>query len=106
MSGKSICLIESTTVAGTHHVACIRVLAESLSVGEPLLLKRDVRNPYDAYSVEVLDRGKRHLGYLSCEYNEIVSRLIDGGRNVMSVVKGVSDVDGWMKIEMAVILND
>lgn len=106
MNRKPVCLIENTAVAGTHHVARIRVLANSLKVGEPLLLKRDSRNPYDPHSVEVLDRSKRHLGYLSCEYNEIVSRLIDGERKVIGLVNAVTDVDGWMKIEMAVMLND
>lgn len=106
MERKPVCIIEKTAVAGTHHIARIRMLAECLKVGEPLLLKRDARNPYDAYSVEVLDRGKRHLGYLSCEYNEIVSRLLDGGRRVFGIVQGVADVDGWTKIEMAVMLND
>lgn len=106
MERKPVCIIERTAVAGTHHIARIRMLAECLKVGEALLLKRDARNPYDAYSVEVLDRGKRHLGYLSCEYNEIVSRLLDGGRRVFGIVQGVADVDGWTKIEMAVMLND
>lgn len=106
MERKPVCIIERTAVAGTHHIARIRMLAECLKIGEPLLLKRDARNPYDAHSVEVLDRGKRHLGYLSCEYNEIVSRLLDGGRKVIGVVRNVSDVDGWTKIEMAVMLND
>ena len=106
MPSKPVCLIESTVVAGTHHVARIRVLASALSTGEPLLLKRDSGNPYDPFSVEVLDRSKRHLGYLTCEYNEIVSRLIDGGRKVIGLVRGVTEVDGWTKIEMAVMLND
>ncbi|MBR5259333.1 MAG: HIRAN domain-containing protein [Eggerthellaceae bacterium] len=106
MPSKPVCLIESTAVAGTHHVARIRVLASGLRAGEPLFLKRDARNPYDPFSVEVFDGSKRHLGYLTCEYNEIVSRLIDGGRKVIGLVKGVSEVDGWVKIDMAVVLND
>ena len=106
MSGKPVCLIERTAVAGTHHVAGIRALAQALKAGEPLSLRRDARNPYDEHSIEVLDRGRRRLGYLSCEYNEIVSRLIDGGRSVHGVVRGVVDFDGWTKIEMAVVLND
>ncbi len=106
MAIKPVCMIESTVVAGTHHVPRIRTLASALEVGEPLLLRRDARNPYDAHSVEVLDRGRRRLGYLSCEYNEIVSRLIDGGRELGGMVKGVSDIEGWTKIDMAVILND
>ena len=106
MERKPVCIIERTAVAGTHHIARIRMLAECLKIGEPLLLKRDARNPYDAHSVEVLDRGKRHLGYLSCEYNEIVSRLIDGGRKVVGLVNCVSEVGGWVKIDMAVMLND
>ena len=105
-SSRPVCLIESTAVAGTHHVARIRTLAQGLEAGEVLALRRDARNPYDAHSVEVLDCANRRLGYLSCEYNEIISRLIDGGRSVCGLVRGVLNVDGWTKIDMAVMLND
>ena len=106
MSSKPVCLIERTAVAGTQHVARIRALAQGLEAGQALTLRRDPRNPYDAHSIEVLDRRLRRLGYLSCEYNEIVSRLIDGGRSVGAVVGGVSELDGWTKIDMAVVLYD
>lgn len=101
-----ICLIESTTVAGTRHVRGVRQRAEALGPGASLLFSRDGANPHDVFAVQVLDERGGFLGYLSCEFNEIVSRLMDGGRSVSGVVRSVGQVGSWTKVEMAVMLND
>lgn len=101
-----ICLVERTTVAGTRHIPQVRALSEGLRSGSALLLRRDRSNPHDVFAVEVLDGRERLLGYLSCEFNEIVSRLIDGGKRVSAVVRSVGQVGCWTKIDMAVMLDD
>lgn len=103
---NGICLIEGTTVAGTRHVPGIRSLAEGLRAGARLTLRRDASNPHDRYAVRVSDAQGRLLGYVSCEFNEIVSRLIDGGKAVGGVVRSVGQVGSWTKVEMAVVLYD
>lgn len=104
--GAGVCFIERTAVAGTAHVPGIRHLAERLVRGESLVLTRDAKNRHDVFAVAVHDVRGNTLGYLSCEYNEIVSRLLAGGKHVSGLVRSVSQVGRWMKIEMAVVLND
>lgn len=103
---EKICLIETTTVAGTRHVRDVRQRAEALGPGASLLFSRDGANPHDVFAVQVLDERGGFLGYLSCEFNEIVSRLMDGGRSVSGIVRSVGQVGSWTKVEMAVMLND
>lgn len=103
---KRVCLVESTTVAGTRHVLGVRSRAEALGRGDPLLLIRDAENPHDPSAVQVLDGRGGFLGYLSCEFNEIVSRLMDGGRSVSGVFRSAGQVGSWTKIDMAVMLDD
>lgn len=103
---RRVCLVESTTVAGTRHVFGVRPRAEALGRGDELLFIRDAGNPHDPYAVQVLDSRGGFLGYLSCEFNEIASRLMDGGRSVSGVLRSVGQVGSWTKIEMAVVLDD
>lgn len=105
-SNAGICLIESTVVAGTRHVPRIKAIAEDLRIGSHLRFERDCLNPRDEYAVKILTRQGLMLGYLSCEFNEIVSRLLGGGKRLHAVVSSVGSVGSWTKIEMAVILDD
>lgn len=103
---RPLCLIEGTTVAGTRHVAGIRDIAEGYEPGERFVLRRDLDNMYDEWAVKVFDRNNVRIGYVSCECNEIVARLIDGGRRVFACFEGVAQVESWTRIEMGVYLND
>lgn len=105
-SPRGICVIERTAVAGTKHVPRIRSLAESLRAGSCLALVRDCSNPHDRFAVKVMTSGGALLGFLSCEFNEVVSRLLDGGKHLHATVTGVTTIGSWTKIEMAVVLDD
>lgn len=105
-AGGGICFIERTSVAGTGHIPGIRHIADRLALGESLLLERDTLNAHDMFAVCVKDKRGNRLGYLSCEFNEIVSRLMDGGKSVSGLVTSVNQVGRWTKIDMAVMLDD
>lgn len=101
---RSLPLVESTAVAGTRHVPGVRSLAEGLAPGDELALVRDRRNPYDPWATEVRDGRGNRLGYVSCEHNEVVARLLDGGRDVAGVVGSVDQLGNWTRIQMEVRL--
>lgn len=101
-----ICLVERTVLAGTRHVPRIVQLAEGLHAGSCLRLERDSSNPHDPYAVRVLTSCGKLIGYVSCEFNEIVSRLLGGGKHLHASVNSVELVGSWTRIEMAVILDD
>ncbi|MBR3690627.1 MAG: HIRAN domain-containing protein [Eggerthellaceae bacterium] len=106
ISQRGICFIERTSVAGTAHIPGIRLLAQQLRAGERLVFERDASNMHDLFAVCINDTRGNRLGYLSCEFNEIVSRLMDGGKQISGLVRSVNQVGRWTKIDMAVVLDD
>lgn len=106
MEHTGICFIEETTIAGTNHVDGIHEIARQLAPGAPLALEHDDRNPYDPWAVRVLDGQGRRLGYVSCDYNEVVARLLDGGKRVAGRLRHLANVEAWTRIEMGVFLYD
>lgn len=58
-----------------------RPLRKATGKGDRLSLVRDAANPHDGWAVEVRDGADRRIGYVSCECNEFVARLIDGGKS-------------------------
>ena len=103
---REICLVDGTSIAGTRHVPGIEEAARDLCVGMPLVFERDGGNAYDPWAVRVRDARGRRLGYVSCEYNEIVARLMDGGKHVYGRAFQTRRIDGWTCIEMGVFLDD
>lgn len=99
-------LVDETAVAGTRHVPGVRALADGLAAGDELLFVRDRRNPYDPWATEVRDGRGNRLGYVSCEHNEVVARLLDGGRDVAGLVGSVDQLGSWTRIQMEVRLYD
>ena len=89
---QSICVVENTTVAGTRHVAGMAEMAENYRPGDRFALVRD--------------SGNRRVGYVSCECNEFVGRLIDGGKSVDGRLVAREQVGSWCRLVMEVHLND
>lgn len=105
-TASSICVVENTTVAGTRHVAGIGDIAEGYGKGEHFSLVRDPANRFDPWAIEVRDGEDRRIGYVSCECNEFVSRLIDGGKSVEGRLSSREQIGTWTRLTMEVYLND
>ncbi len=103
---QGLCIVATTSVAGARHVAGIAQIVAGLSVGDRLTFERDRDNIYDAWSVRVYTRDHVRIGYVSCECNEVVARLMDGGKQVYGIFEGASSLDAWTRIEMGVYLDD
>ena len=71
-----------------------------------LSLVRDAANPHDGWAVEVRDGADRRIGYVSCECNEFVARLIDGGKSVEGRLTDKEQIGSWTRLVMEVVLND
>ncbi len=100
-----ICLVEETYVAGTKHVKDIDEAVEGLKVGDKLRFEREKGNLVDGWAIKVF-AGSHRLGYVSVEVNEILARLMDGGKHVYGVVTGLELRGTWHKIHMEVDLDD
>lgn len=103
---KPICLVEGAHVAGTTHVAGIRKLAAGLSEGDRLRLVRDAGNPHDRWAIRVLDGEGSRLGFVPADQNEVLARLMDGGKRLFGQVTGVEQRGSWTRIGMDVYLDD
>ena len=57
-------------------------------------------------TVEVRDGRDRRIGYVSCECNEFVGRLLDGGKLVEGRLTAREQVGAWCRLVMEVRLND
>ena len=57
-------------------------------------------------AVEVRDGADRRIGYVSCECNEFVARLIDGGKSVEGRLTDKEQIGSWTRLVMEVVLND
>ena len=100
-----IVLLEDAHIAGTTHVRGIDEIAEQMQEGQELVLKRDTGNTQDAWAIRVLFDGKK-VGYVPADRNEVIARLMDGGKKVGATISDKELLGTWHKIHMEVYLDD
>lgn len=99
-------LIENTRVARTAHVKNIEMLAKSLNEGDKLMLIHEIGNLSDNWAVRIETQNKEKLGYLPCDCDEIIARMLDGGKDVYAEVSSSQVLGPWIKIDIEVYLDD
>ena len=100
-----IVLLEGIHVAGTSHVPGIDELVTTISAGDELTLQRDPGNLHDTWAVRVFAHGSR-VGYLPCDCNEVIARLMDGGKRIGAKAVSLERRGRWHKIDLEVYLDD
>ena len=100
-----IVLIEDARIAGTTHVHGIDAIVEKLEVGAELRLEREPNNLADAWAIRVF-AGPERLGYVPADSNEIIARLMDGGKAVSAKLTAKEKLGSWNKLHMEVSLDD
>ena len=103
---QAICLAEGIRVAGTTHVPAIDEIVSELSLGDRLSFARECENAFDTWAIKVFDAKKRRVGFVPRTNNEMLARLMDGGKLIYGTVKSIERCDSWNKIEMKVYLDD
>ena len=101
---KELFLME-TYIAGTTHIEDTSVI-EDLKEGERLTLKREPGNHFDERAILVIDDQKRKIGYIPEKDNEVLSRLMDGGKMLFAKVTGIEDEEYKMHIDIGIYLED
>lgn len=102
---NKIILVERTRVAGTMHVHGIDRILEGLDVGSKLRLEREPGNVSDVWAIKVL-AGHTRIGYVSADCNEILARLMDGGKSLSGKLVGKERAGTWNKLCLEVVLDD
>jgi hypothetical protein len=103
---QTICVVDQTIVAGTRHIPDMATRAQAYVQGDRFSLKHDARNRFDPWAVEVYDPSHERVGYVSCECNEFIARLLDGGKSVDARLQEVSTLGSWTRLVVEVHLND
>lgn len=106
--GREIFLLR-VDVAGTAYYD-IKSVAETLEVGQELVLKREPDNPHDALAIEILTLGQMKLGYVPRADNPVLARLMDAGKTLSARLAGCGSQDeaaeGWIEASLDISLKD
>lgn len=76
----TIVLHEDIVVAGTTHIADLDCILENVEFPVQASFVRDPENLHDKWAIKVM-LGDRRIGFVPCDINEVLARLMDGGKN-------------------------
>lgn len=100
-----IVLIEDMRIAGTTHILGIDGIVEQLAIGMDLRFEREPGNLVDAWAIKVY-AGVECIGYVPADCNELLARLMDGGKALSAKLVGKEKVGKWNKLHMEISLDD
>lgn len=100
-----ILLVADTHIAGTTHVRNIDAIAAEIEEGAELKFVREPDNLADRWAIRVF-AGKTRLGYVPADCNEILARLMDGGKALSGKLIEKEKLGKWNKLHMEVSLDD
>lgn len=98
-----VCIIEDTYIAGVGWIKDIEEDLTDVRSGSEVYLEREKDNYFDKWAIGIRTSSGSRIGYLSCEYNEIVSRFMDGGMRFLGKVRSITDRKGWKDIRIKVM---
>ncbi len=102
---REIFLIECR-IAGTTHVEDIDQKTALLAEGSILKFMREADNKFDSLAIPILNEQDERIGYVPREKNEVLARLMDGGKLVFGQVQSKELIGDWVKIVIKVFLKD
>lgn len=103
---NQILLLDDAYVAGTTHVEGIEEMLEGVKPGDRVDFLRDPDNYYDEWAIKVILPGKGRIGFLPDDLNQIIARLMDGGKCVFGQITDIEKLGRWMRVSMEVYLDD
>lgn len=102
---KEIFLIECS-VAGTGYVEDIEAKTQDVDTGSLLAFRREPHNKHDQLAIQILNAKNQRIGYVPRAKNEILARLMDGGKLLFGRVEDKMTFGDWLKISIKVYLRD
>jgi len=101
---KEIFLIQCH-IAGTSY-RDLEDVEPNLEHGKFLTFKREPDNEYDNLAIQIFDEQGNDLGYVPREKNEILARLMDGGKLVFGKIESKQWINNWLKIDIKIFMRD
>lgn len=102
---KEIFLIECD-IAGTTHIADIADKTADLGPGTLLAFRREPDNPHDELAIQILNSRSERIGYVPRDRNDVLARLMDGGKLLFGRVESKQPRGTWLRIGVKIFLRD
>lgn len=102
---SKIVLFESIRVAGTSHAPDIDATMGQMPDEARLDLVREPDNQADSWAIRVEHDGKK-IGYVPADKNEVLARLMDGGKTLGGELVSRELRGTWWNVHMEVCLID
>ncbi len=95
-------------VAGMFYVEHLDEKTANLQDGSPVSLVREPNNPYDSLAIRVDNEKGEKLGYVPRRKNEVLARLLDGGKMLYGKVveKSVNKHDQGVNLTIRIFMRD
>ena len=100
-----IVLFESVRVAGTTHAPAIDQTMAEIPDDAPITLRREPDNQADPWAIWMEYNGKK-IGYMPADKNEILARLMDGGKTLKAKLLSYELRDSWWRVYVQISLVD
>lgn len=98
---KTDVYLDSPYIAGFQYYKGLQ-LEPYLKEEDALTLKRDAKNKYDCYAVEVY-RNEQKLGYLPRTDNKIIARMLDQGIRLNAKIRSIEpDTHPYRRVKIRV----
>ncbi len=92
-------------VAGTSHIEDAAGKTAELAKDAPLYLRREPGNEYDRDAIAIYTAEENRIGYVPQKHNPILSRLMDGGRELVGKVVSREVVDDFLRMRIGIYLR-
>lgn len=102
---SKIVLFESMRIAGTAHVPNIGEIMVRIPDDAYLVLVREPDNQADTWAIRIEYNGKK-IGYIPSDKNEVLARLMDGGKSIRGRLISRELQGTWWKAHLEVDLID
>ncbi len=102
---SKIVLFESVRIAGTTHTPNINDVIDRIPEDALLRFVREPDNQADPWAIRVEYDGRK-IGYMPADKNELIARLMDGGKTLHGSLLERSLQGNWWKVYMEVSLFD
>ena len=93
-------------IAGTGYVDGIEKICDSLPEEAILTFVREPKNPHDVFAIRIDSANGEKLGYVPRRKNEVLARLMDGGKLLYGKILKKEIVNDWVNIRIKVFMRD